>query len=79
VAVLVLVDDPRVDVGSPGDGRSVAQISGDLGDDTRDSTLALGFASGDGFGHGQPTTARTVACQVRKSLAVYSPPDTSRR
>src|SRR5690348_4823763 len=30
VAMLVPVDDPRVDAGSPGDGRGVAQISGYL-------------------------------------------------
>ena len=52
-AFLVLFDDARVDVGSPGHGRGIAQIVGYLPDDPGDSALAAGFTPGGGFRHGQ--------------------------
>src|SRR5690349_10596085 len=52
-AFLVPFDDARVDIGSPGHGRGIAQIVGYLPDDPGDGALAAGFTSGSGFRHGQ--------------------------
>src|SRR6185437_5220685 len=52
-AFLVPFDDARVDIGSPGHGRGIAQIAGHLPDDPGDGALAAGFTPGRGLRHGQ--------------------------
>ena len=75
----VAVDDARVDVGGPGYGGRVAQVLGYLRTTramARLRALSLPAAYSD---TARPTAASTVACQVRKSLAVKSPAEISRR
>jgi hypothetical protein len=69
-AFLVLRDDPRVDVGDAGHGRGVAEVAGHLLDDPGDGALAASRRLGGRYRDASPTAASTVACQVRKSLAV---------
>jgi len=70
----VAVEHPRVDVGGAADGRGVAEVLGDLvdGPPDRPCLAVLDLATGNEVA--SATAARTVAAQVRKSLAVKSPP-----
>jgi len=51
VAVLVPLDDARVDIGGSGDGRGITQVVGDFPDDAGDGVLAGSVAVG-AFGDG---------------------------
>ena len=69
------VEDARVDVGGAGDGGRVAEVARHLLDGARLGALACGLrAAAPGPDTASATAASTVPLQVRKSLALNSPP-----